>query len=116
LARADLGDRPIADISAAEILVPLRKVEARGNYESARRLRATIGQVFRYAIATTKAENDPTFGLRGALIAPIVTHRPAITERKAFGGLLRASGTMTACRKRGRRCNSWRCSIPGQAN
>jgi len=90
LARADLGGRPIADISAAEVLVPLRKVEVRGRYESARRMRATVGQVFRYAIATARAENDPTYGLRGALIAPTVTHRAAITERKAFGGLLRA--------------------------
>jgi integrase len=73
LARPDLGARPIVDISAAEILVPLREVEARGNYETARRLRATIGQVFRYAIVTAKAENDPTFGLRGALVAPVVT-------------------------------------------
>jgi integrase len=90
LARSDLGHRPIAEISAAEILVPLRKVEGQGNYETARRLRATIGQVFRYAIATAKAENDPTFGLRGALIAPVVTHMPALTDKASFGGLLRA--------------------------
>lgn len=90
LALPDLGQRPIAEISAAEILVPLRKVESLGNYETARRLRATIGQVFRYAIAAAKAENDPTFGLRGALTTPSVTHRPAITNRRALSGLLRA--------------------------
>lgn len=90
LARTDLGQRPITEISAAEILVPLRKVEGRGNYETARRLRATIGQVFRYAIATARAENDPTFGLKGALTTPVVTHRAALTDKKAFGGLLRA--------------------------
>lgn len=90
IARADLGNRPIAEISAVEILVPLRKVEGQGNYETARRLRATIGQVFRYAIATAKAENDPTFGLKGALTSPVVTHRAALTDRKDFGGLLRA--------------------------
>ena len=90
IARADLGARPIAEISAAEILVPLRKVESQGNYETARRLRAVIGQVFRYAIATARADNDPTFGLKGALTAPVVTHRAAVTDRKAFGGLLRA--------------------------
>lgn len=90
LARADLGQRPIVEISAAEILVPLRKVEGQGNYETARRLRATIGQVFRYAIATSKAVNDPTFGLRGALTTPVVTHRAALTDRAGFGGLLRA--------------------------
>jgi integrase len=90
LARADLGARPIAEISAAEILVPLRKIEALGNYETARRLRAVIGQVFRYAIATARADNDPTFGLRGALTAPIVTRRAAVTDRDSFGGLVRA--------------------------
>lgn len=90
MARAHFGDRPIAEISAIEILVPLRKAEAAGNYETARRLRATIGQVFRYAIATARAENDPTFGLRGALITPKVTHRAALTERSAFAGVLRA--------------------------
>jgi integrase len=72
------------------VLVPLRKVEALGNYESARRLRAVISQVFRYAIATARADTDPTFGLRGALITPTVTHRAAITTAKAFAGLVRA--------------------------
>jgi len=77
-------------ITAPEILTTLRKVEAKGHYETARRMRETISQAFRYAIATDRAENDPTFGLRGALTRPTVTHRPAITDRKAFGGLLRA--------------------------
>ncbi|RVK34260.1 tyrosine-type recombinase/integrase [Sinorhizobium meliloti] len=90
LARPDLGKRPISEISSAEILVPLRRIEAAGNYETARRLRSTIGQVFRYAIATARAENDPTGGLRGALTAPTVTHHAAITDRTAYGGLSRA--------------------------
>ena len=90
LARPDIGHRPITEISAAEILVPLLKVESQGNYETARRLRAVIGQVFRFAIASAKSVNDPTYGLKGALIAPVVTHRPAFTDKKAFGGLLRA--------------------------
>lgn len=90
IARSDLGARPIRDITAAEVLAPLRKVESAGNYETARRLRAVIGQVFRYAIATARADNDPTFGLRGALVAPTVSHRAAITDWSAFGGLLRA--------------------------
>ncbi|MCO5161267.1 MAG: tyrosine-type recombinase/integrase [Mesorhizobium sp.] len=90
LARSDLGTRPIAEISAAEVLIPLRKIEALGNYETARRLRAVIGQVFRYAISTAKAVNDPTFGLKGALTTPTVTHRAAVTDWTAFAGLLRA--------------------------
>ncbi|MBX9454963.1 MAG: integrase arm-type DNA-binding domain-containing protein [Rhizobium sp.] len=90
LAIPDIGSRPIADLSAAEILIPLRRIESKGNYETARRMRSTIGQVFRYAIATARVANDPTFGLRGALTAPVVTHRAAITNANAFGGLLRA--------------------------
>lgn len=90
LAVADLGSRPITEITASEILVPLRKVEKQGNYETAKRLRAVIGQVFRYAIATAKAENDPTYGLKGALITPTVTHRAAFTDWTGFGNLVRA--------------------------
>ena len=70
LALPDLGRRPIGEITASEILVPLRKVEALGNYETAKRLRAVIGQVFRYAISTAMATNDPTYGLKGALVSP----------------------------------------------
>jgi integrase len=89
-ARPDLGNRPVSEISAVEVLHVLRKVEARGKLESARRLRSTIGSVFRYAIATARAENDPTFALRGALTTPRVTPRAAVTEEKALGALLRA--------------------------
>ncbi|WP_429931481.1 tyrosine-type recombinase/integrase [Agrobacterium vitis] len=90
LAMPDIGARPVSEITAAEILVPLRRIEAKGNYETARRVRSTIGQIFRYAIATARTDNDPTFGLKGALTAPTVSHRAAITNKKPFGGLLRA--------------------------
>ena len=89
-ARADLGQRPIADITPVEVLAVLRQVEVRGRLESARRLRSTIGCVFRYAIATARATNDPTYALRGALTAPVVTSRAAITEPTKVGALLRA--------------------------
>jgi len=93
LARPDLGARPIADINAPEILRVLKSVEARGRLETAKRLRATIGQVFRFAVATSRAEMDPTAALRGAIASPVVQHRAAIIEPKAFGGLLRAIAT-----------------------
>jgi integrase len=64
-------------------------VEARGRLETAKRLRATIGHVFRLAVATGGADSDPTL-LRGAIASPVVQHRSAIVEPKAFGGLLRA--------------------------
>lgn len=88
-----IGDRPIREIDAPAILKVLRTVEARGRYESARRLRSTIGAVFRYAVATVRAETDPTSVLRDALIRPTVTPRAAITDPKALGGLLRAIDT-----------------------
>ena len=85
-----LGSRPISEITAREVLVVLKEVEARGIHETARKLRTAIGDVFRYAIATARAENDPTTALRGALVTPTVTPRAAIVAPKAFGGLLRA--------------------------
>lgn len=87
---AAFGDRPIGQITAPEILVPLRRIEARGNYETARRLRSTCGMVFRFAIATARAERDPSADLRGALTAPKVKHRAAIIDPDGIGALLRA--------------------------
>lgn len=87
---ATLGKRPIAEIKAGEILETLRKIEKRGRHETATRLRSTVGMVFRYAIATDRAERDPTADLRGALITPTVTHRATIVEPNAVGALLRA--------------------------
>jgi Arm DNA-binding domain len=85
-----LGSRPIGEISAREVLTVLKEVEARGIHETARKLRTAIADVFRYAIATARAENDPTIALRGALVTPTVTPRAAIVAPKAYGGLLRA--------------------------
>jgi len=90
MANDDFGDKPITDITPPMILATLRKVEAKGNYETAKRLRSTIGQVFRFAIATARAESDPTYALRGALIAPKVSHMAAATDREAFAEIVRA--------------------------
>jgi integrase len=90
IANEAFGDRPIRDITAPEILDVLRTIEARGHHETAKRLRSKIGAVFRYGVATARADNDPTFALKGALTRPSVKSRPAITEKGAFGALLRA--------------------------
>jgi integrase len=90
MASAELGRRPIREITAAEVLAVLRPLERKGNLETAKRLRGSIGQVFRLAIATARAESDPTFALRGAINAPRATPRAAITDAATFGGLLRA--------------------------
>lgn len=90
LAYPAIGDRPITEIMAPELLLACRKAEARGHFEMAKRLRSLCSTVFRYAIVTGRAERDPAGDLRGALIAPKVTHRAAITDPKEIGGLLRA--------------------------
>jgi integrase len=95
------GNRPVAEITARDLLVLLRKIEGRGLYETARRLRSTCGMVFRYAIAIGRAERDPSTDLRGALTAPQVNHRATIIDPKSIGALLRAidgfDGQPTTC-------------------
>lgn len=88
LANRDFGRRPITEISAPMIFKTLRKVEAKGNYETAHRLRARIGSIFRYAVASGIAETDPTYALRDALIRPTRVHRAAITNPRALGVLI----------------------------
>jgi integrase len=90
LAKPALGARPISAVEAPEVLQVLRGIEARDRLETARRLRAIIGSVFRFAVATGRASNDPTGALRGALIAPTVRHRAATIEPAGIGELLRA--------------------------
>jgi hypothetical protein len=85
-----LGQRPIADIAAPELLAVLRKTEARGALGTAHRVLQTAGQIFRYAIATGRATRDPAADLRGALQPVKGGHFAAVTEPKAIGSLLRA--------------------------
>ena len=89
----DLCERPIAAITPAEILGVLRTVEADGHLETARRLRASIGQVMRLAVATNRAPLDLTPSLRGAIASPKVTHRAAITDKDGAGRLMAAIDT-----------------------
>lgn len=90
MAYPKIGTRPIAKITAPEVLAVLRPVEATGRYESARRMRSVLSRVFRYAIATTRAERDPAADLRGALTVPKAKHLAAITTAKRTGDLMRA--------------------------
>lgn len=85
-----LGARPIADIKAKELLAVIRRLEQRGVLETAHRALASCGQVFRYAVATGRAERDPTGDLRGALPPVKGEHFAAVTEPKKVGMLLRA--------------------------
>lgn len=85
-----LAPLPVAEIRPAEVLGALRRIEAKGKYETARRCRSFASRVFRYAVATARAENDPSSVLRGALITPKVTHYAALTDPKQVGHLLRS--------------------------
>ena len=85
-----IGSKPVNKITASELLSALRRTEARGRHETAHRLRQRAGQVFRYAMATGRAERDPTLELRGALAPVKVKSRAAITDPQKIGELLRA--------------------------
>ena len=94
-----IGSKPIADITAPDLLTVARRVEARGRLETAHRALQNCGQVFRYAVATGRAERDPTGDLRGALPPTREKHMAAITDPAEVAGLLRAidafRGTLT---------------------
>jgi integrase len=90
LAYPAFGNRSVAEITAHELLAMLREVESRGLYETAKRLRSTCSMVFRFAIATRRADRDPSGDLRGALTSHRVSHRAAITDPAGVGALLRA--------------------------
>ncbi|MGO6795703.1 DUF4102 domain-containing protein [Rhizobium ruizarguesonis] len=85
-----LSPYPITQISAKDVLDVLTMIEKSGRVESALATRSAIGRVFRFAIATARAENDPTSALRGALQRHVPVSHPALTTRKELGGLMRA--------------------------
>lgn len=84
-----IGNRPIAEIKAPELLAVLRRVESRGVLETAHRVRTIAGQVFRYAVATGRAERDLSVDLKGALPPPVKKHHAAITDPREVAQLLR---------------------------
>ncbi len=85
-----IGDRPINDIKAPELLMVLRRIESRGALDTAHRARTNCSQVFRYAVATGRAERDPAADLKGALPPAKESHFSAITDPDSVAGLLRA--------------------------
>lgn len=90
LLKGSIGKLPITDIEPADVLIAVRKIERKGQLESARRTLQLAGAVFRYAVATARLASDPTRDLRGALTAPTVTHYGAIIDPARVGDLLRA--------------------------
>jgi integrase len=97
-----LGSKPIRSITAPELLACLRRLEEKGTLDTAHRAKQNCGQVFRYAIATGRADRDPSPDLRGALPAIQKQHYAAITDPEEVGALLRAidgykGGFVTLC-------------------
>jgi len=85
-----IGEKPIADITAPQLLEAGRRIEQRGALETAHRALGNCGQVFRYAVATGRAERDPSGDLRGALPPPKGQHFASVTEPKQVAEVLRA--------------------------
>lgn len=86
----DLGSRPIREMKAAELFATLRKSGADGIRETAHRARSLASRIFRYAVATSRADRDITVDLRGTLAPIVMTNRAAITDPIRIGELLRA--------------------------
>ncbi|MCP5128544.1 MAG: integrase arm-type DNA-binding domain-containing protein [Pseudomonadales bacterium] len=84
-----IGNRPIAAVTAPELLATLRRIEGRGANDIAHRAKQTAGQIFRYAVATGRAERDPSGDLKGALQPRRKKkHHAAITDPTEIGRLL----------------------------
>jgi len=85
-----IGGIAIADITAPQLLDAARRIETRGALETAHRALGNCGQVFRYAVATGRAERDPSSDLRGALPPVKGEHFASVTEPKKAAEMLRA--------------------------
>lgn len=85
-----LGNKPISEITAPQILEVIKRIENLNKLETAHRTMQAASQVFRHAVQTGRALRDPTFDLRGALPATVVKHMAAFTEPKEIAELLRA--------------------------
>ncbi len=85
-----IGGSPIAEVTAPKLLDVVRRIEQRGALETAHRTLQNCGQVFRYAVATGRAERDPSGDLRGALPPVKGEHFAAVTEPEKLAGILRA--------------------------
>lgn len=84
-----LRDRPINEITSAEVQQLVKRVERSGRRETAKKLLGTLSAVFRLAVVTMRAENDPTYAVKGSLLPVKVTNRAAITDEKVLGRFLR---------------------------
>ena len=84
-----LGSMPVSDVSSPLLLQTIRRIETR-SLDTAHRAMQNCGQVFRYAIATGRQQNDPTHALKGAIPPIRDNHFASITHPEQIGPLLRA--------------------------
>lgn len=98
-----LGHLPIADLKASDVLAVVRRAKDRGVFDTAKRVHNTIGRVCRYAVASGRADRDPSrdITLADFLHAPPAKHYPALTDPAEFGRLLASidgyPGTAVVC-------------------
>jgi integrase len=85
-----IGTLPAEDVDTPLLLLPLKRLEARGLHETAKKTRSFASRVFRYGVSTGRAKSDPAALLNGALIAPKVRHHAAILDKERLGEFLRA--------------------------
>jgi hypothetical protein len=111
-----IGSEPVGEVTAPKLLTTMRRIEHRGAIETAHRALQNCGQVFRYAVATGRAERDPSGDLRGALPPVAPRHHASITDSKAIGQLLRDIGPKKARSSPAARSSSRRSCSCGQAS
>jgi integrase len=97
-----LGDRPINEITAPELLTVLRRIEAKELHETVARMRSVASRIFRYGIADGKCERDVAADLRGATTVATATPHAAIIDPAGIGELLRTIDSLGADHGRGR--------------
>ena len=85
-----LGQRPVEEITAPELLTVIRRIEDKGHLETAHRTLELCGQVLRYAVQTGRAERNCAADLKGAIPPPQKKHFAAILDPVSMGHLLRA--------------------------
>jgi len=81
---APITTRPLAELKPVDVLAALKRIEAKGKHETARRCRSFAGRVFRYGVATGRCETDPTSLLRGALVTPRTKIMPRFSSRRRW--------------------------------
>ncbi|GHV36343.1 integrase [Synergistales bacterium] len=85
-----IGHMKMSDITSSHILAMCRNIEGKGNIETASRVKTLIGQIFRYAIATSRVDSDPTYALKGALQTRQEKHYSTLTDPSKIALLIRS--------------------------